>query len=157
MLPESEALEKAQQVYDLMAETGLSFTAACAELGFYKMQFHRWREKYPSVEEIITRALDKRQAVWERKLIDLANGDLKGNPAAVLFGLKNTNHSEWHDSLRVEATTKTENNFALEKLTDDELLQLQNLLDKQLGVQQIEYQEPEYKKPTKSRKRSAGN
>lgn len=138
---EAEWLARAVDIDRIMSDEGLSLTAACARLGINKMSVYNAREKFEAFNASVELSLGKRQEFLELQLMEYVKGNRRGSPAAAIFALKNAAPKDWRETYQLESKTTVENNYDLTKLTDEELIQLQNLLDSERGTKQIEYQE----------------
>ena len=83
-----------EEIIQLMS-TGLSLTAASAELGFHRQRVYEWIERHPDFADAIKLAKGKRLLKLEK---DLLNEDMP-SPAitARIFALKNADPEEWTD------------------------------------------------------------
>jgi hypothetical protein len=89
----------AEEVISLMA-TGLSLTAAMAELGYHRQTAYDWIDAHPGFSDAVKLGQAKRQLFLERRLL---KDDIAG-PAntATIFALKNTGTGDWRDKQEVE-------------------------------------------------------
>lgn len=92
--------EYCQTAFETLAH-GHSMTGLAGRLGVARSTAYKWREDYPEFDEACTRGQAAAVYWWERCAHDLARGG-KGNPAMVIFGLKNRAPDDWRD--RVEHT-----------------------------------------------------
>lgn len=88
-----------REVINLMA-TGLSLTAAMAELGYHRQTAYDWQEKYPEFSDAVKVGQAKRQLFLERRLLkdELAGPQVTGT----IFALKNTGTGDWREKHEVE-------------------------------------------------------
>jgi hypothetical protein len=84
--------------------TGLSLTAAAADLGFHRQRVYEWAEKHKELADAIKLARGKRVAFLEKQLLD------SGMPGpaitARIFALKNADPEEWREKIVQETTGK---------------------------------------------------
>lgn len=92
---------------DLMA-TGLSLTAAAAEIGFHRWTIYRWAEEHPEFSDALKLARGKRVLFLERGLLAAPDGP---TVTSRIFALKNADPEEWRDKVNVEAKVE---NYLLE-------------------------------------------
>lgn len=99
MRPNTYTDTMGREVINLMA-TGLSLTAAMAELGYHRQTAYDWQDKYPEFSDAVKVGQAKRQLFLERRL--LAN-ELPGpQVTGTIFALKNTGTGDWRDKQEVE-------------------------------------------------------
>lgn len=93
--------EYGEKLIALMA-SGLSLTAAAADLGFHRQRVYEWAEKYPELADAIGIARGKRLLFLERRLL---KDDMPG-PAitGTIFALKNADAEEWREKVVNENT-----------------------------------------------------
>lgn len=84
---------------------GFSKKAAAGEMGINPRTFVRWEEEYPEFAEAVEIGLAKSAVVWEETLMTSARDGI-GNPASIIFGLKNRHYDEWRDKVEVEKTVE---------------------------------------------------
>lgn len=109
-----------REVINLMA-TGLSLTAAMAELGYHRQTAYDWQDKYPAFSDAVKVGQAKRQLFLERRLLkdELAGPQVTGT----IFALKNTGTGDWRDKQEVEhsgemtLTTKEQRDAAVAAAT----------------------------------------
>lgn len=138
---ESQVLQHAAKITELMQNEGITLTAAIAKLGLNKQSvISNWPKMYPSFATAIERARDLRQGFLEEKLIDIITGKTKGSAGAAIFALTNCNRAsgDWKNSNYSETKHIVEEKLDLSKYSEAELLQLQKLIDKETGVIEIE-------------------
>lgn len=104
---------------------GLSFESFAGVACVSKQCLYNWREKYPEFLEAYEIGASGSRLVWEKLLIDGANGKISNyNATSVIFGLKNRFHEDWKDRHDIAATVETSPQFALllaiTKLTPDQ-------------------------------------
>ncbi len=80
---------------------GFSVMGLAGKLGVTKQTLYNWRERYPEFDEAIKQGQAGAVFWWEQRARDSAAGG-KGNPATIIFGLKNRAADEWRD--RIEHT-----------------------------------------------------
>lgn len=88
------------ELIELMA-SGLSLTAAAAELGFHRQTMYDWENKHPEFSDAIKLARGKRVLKLERDMLGAVDGPVV---TARIFALKNADPKEWRD--RQEITGK---------------------------------------------------
>ena len=140
---EAQALQHVADITRLMQDEGITMTAAIAELGLTKMSvMTNWPRMYPSVAVALERARDLRQGTLERWLYDIikGTGKGKGSAGAAIFALTNCNRAsgDWKNSNYSETRHIVEEKVDLSKYSEEELLQLQKLIDKETGVIEVE-------------------
>lgn len=101
------------QIVDKMSE-GLSLTAACAELGFWRQRAYEWAERHEELADALKMGKGKRVAFLERRLMkeDFAGPAMTGT----IFALKNADPEEWRDKVTNEQTGNV--TVEIVKLTD---------------------------------------
>jgi transposase len=92
----------ADEILRLMA-SGLSLTAAAAELGFVKQTIYNWADKYPEIMDAIKLGQGKRTNFLERRLLSAESGPVV---TSSIFALKNSAPDEWRDKQELEHTGK---------------------------------------------------
>ena len=92
--------DRCQQVIDLMA-TGLSLTAAMADLGFHRQTAYEWQAAHPEFSDAVKVGQAKRQAFLERRLLSADAGPVV---TSSIFALKNTGTGDWRDKQDHEVT-----------------------------------------------------
>lgn len=107
--PTDYRAEYGGEIIALMA-TGLSLTAAAADLGFGRSTVYQWIDRHPEFADAVNLGRAKRMLVLERQIL---NQELPG-PAvtARIFALKNADRwdrehperVEWADTVRQEHT-----------------------------------------------------
>ncbi len=90
-----------EEVISLMA-TGLSFMAACAELGVHRTTAYDWAKEYPEFADALNLGRGKRVLFLERRLLGQPNADgevVMSGPVvtSTIFALKNAAPEEWRD------------------------------------------------------------
>lgn len=88
----------AREVIELMA-TGLSLTAAMAELGYHRQTAYDWQDKYPEFSDAVKVGQAKRQLFLERRLL---SADVGPVVTSSIFALKNTGTGDWRDKQELE-------------------------------------------------------
>ena len=81
---------------------GHSLVAVAAEIGVTRQTFDNWRKTYPEFQEAFEMGKVFSTRYWERRLIELSSDKDAGNPAAVIFGLKNRAPDQWRDKMEHE-------------------------------------------------------
>lgn len=81
------------EIIELMA-TGLSLTAAGADLGFARDTMYEWREQHPEFSDAVKIGQAKRQLFLERRLLSESEGP---RVTSSIFALKNTGTGDWRD------------------------------------------------------------
>lgn len=92
----------------LMA-TGLSLTAAAAELGFHRDTIYAWEAAHPEFSDALKLARGKRVLSLERGLLEAKDGP---TVTSRIFALKNADREEWRDKQDVETTLKADDTIA---------------------------------------------
>lgn|SRR5690606_35410511 len=88
-----------REVINLMA-TGLSLTAAMAELGYHRQTAYDWQEAHPEFSDAVKVGQAKRQLFLERRLL---KDEIAGpQVTSTIFALKNTGTGDWRDKQEVE-------------------------------------------------------
>ena len=108
------------EVINLMA-SGLSLTAAMADLGFHRQTAYDWIEAHEDFSYAVKVGQAKRQAFLERRLLK----DEMAGPqvTSTIFALKNTGTGDWRDKQEVEhsgeiaTTTKEQRDAAVAAAT----------------------------------------
>lgn len=90
------------EIIELMA-TGLSLTAAAAELGFHRDTIYDWAGKYPEFSDACKKARGKRTLFLERRLL---SADSSPVVTSSIFALKNACPDEWREKHEVGVTDK---------------------------------------------------
>lgn len=86
----------------LMA-TGLSITAAAADLGFHRDTIYDWAKKHSEFSDALKLARGKRVLKLERDLMTAQDGP---TVTSRIFALKNADPEEWRDKIQNEHTGK---------------------------------------------------
>jgi len=100
--------------------TGLSLTAAAAEIGVHRDTIYAWEAKYPEFSDAIKIARGKRVLKLEQDLLTATEGP---RVTARIFALKNADAHEWRDKREVEhsgemnITTKEQRDAAVAAAT----------------------------------------
>jgi len=92
--------EYCQTAFETLAH-GHSMTGLAGRLSVARSTVYKWREDYPEFDEACIRGLAAAVYWWEQRAHESARGG-KGNPATIIFGLKNRAADDWRD--RVEHT-----------------------------------------------------
>lgn len=88
-----------REVINLMS-TGLSLTAAMAELGYHRQTAYDWQEAHPEFSDAVKVGQAKRQLFLERRLL---KDEIAGpQVTSTIFALKNTGTGDWRDKQEVE-------------------------------------------------------
>ena len=87
-----------EEIISLMA-TGLSLTAAAAELGFHRQRVYEWAERHPDFADAVNLARGKRTLKLERDLLSAPDGP---TVTSRIFALKNAAPDEWREKQAVE-------------------------------------------------------
>lgn len=90
--------EYGREIINLMA-TGLSLTAAAADLGFHRQRVYEWEQAHPEFADAIKLARAKRVLSLEREILAASEGP---RVTARIFALKNADPVEWRDKQEVE-------------------------------------------------------
>lgn len=90
------------EVINLMA-SGLSLTAAMAELGYHRQTAYDWAESHPEFSDAIALGHAKRSLFLERQGIAADSGP---KVTFVLAALKNCNRDDFRDKQEIEHTGK---------------------------------------------------
>lgn len=90
----------ANEIIELMA-SGLSLTAAAAELGFVKQTVYNWANENPEFMDAINLGKGKRTAFLERRLLTADSGPVV---TSSIFALKNAAPDEWREKQLHEIT-----------------------------------------------------
>lgn len=90
--------EYGREIINLMA-TGLSLTAAAADLGFHRQRVYEWEQAHHEFADAIKTARAKRVLSLERELLSATEGP---RVTARIFALKNASPDEWRDKHEVE-------------------------------------------------------
>lgn len=90
-----------EELISLMA-TGLSLTAAAAELGFHRQRVYEWAEKHDELADAINLARGKRVLFLEKRL--LSDGTPSPAMTGTIFALKNADAEEWREKIVNEHT-----------------------------------------------------
>lgn len=90
------------EVINAMAE-GKSITAFAADIGVSRTTIQNWEKQFPDFAEAIQIAKAKGQAWWETRARAMAGG-APGNPAVVIFSLKNLGAEDFKDKVQNEHT-----------------------------------------------------
>lgn len=107
------------EVINLMA-SGLSLTAAMADLGFHRQTAYDWIESHEDFSYAVKVGQAKRQAFLERRLLGAEAGPVV---TSSIFALKNTGTGDWRDKQEVEhsgeiaTTTKEQRDAAVAAAT----------------------------------------
>lgn len=94
--------ELGEELIQLMA-TGLSITAAAAELGFHRDTIYDWAEKHPEFSDALKLGRGKRVHKLETELLTASEGPVV---TARIFALKNADPHEWREKVVQEHTGK---------------------------------------------------
>ena len=87
-----------EEIVELMA-SGLSLTAAAAELGFHRQRVYEWEERHPEFADAVKLARGKRTLKLERDLLTASDGP---TVTSRIFALKNAAPDEWRDKQQHE-------------------------------------------------------
>lgn len=90
----------AGEIITLMA-SGLSLTAAAAELGFSRETVYAWEREKPDFSDAVKLARSKRTAFLEKRLLAADTGPVV---TSSIFALKNACAAEWRDKQEHEHT-----------------------------------------------------
>ena len=93
-----------REIVELMA-SGLSLTAAAAELGFVKQTIYNWAEKDPEFMDAIKLGQGKRTLFLEKSLLAAESGPVV---TSRIFALKNSAPDEWREKVTQEHVGKDE-------------------------------------------------
>ena len=94
--------EFGNEIIELMS-TGLSLTAAAAELGFHRDTINEWTKQFPEFSGAVKKAKGKRTLFLERRLLSATDGPVV---TSSIFALKNADPDEWRDKKEQEITGK---------------------------------------------------
>lgn len=108
--------EICEKLLDLMAG-GLSLTAACGELGFYRQRAYEWAEKHEALADAIRLGQAKRTTFLERRMLGATEGPVV---TSSIFALKNSAPDEWRDRVVQEVTGKDGGAIEVAEVTDRE-------------------------------------
>lgn len=97
---------------------GFSYETFAAVTDVSIQTLYDWEKAHPEFLEAKNHAWPKRQLFWEGLNRGITAGKIKGNPATMIFTLKNANG--WRDKHDIQ-TTDTTKEKALENLSDKEL------------------------------------
>jgi len=86
------------ELVSLMA-TGLSLTAAMAELGFHRDTAHEWAKNHPEFSDAMKKGQAKRTLFLERSMLGSTSGP---EVTARIFALKNSAPEEWREKQQLE-------------------------------------------------------
>lgn len=89
-----------EQIVSLMA-TGLSLTAAAAELDIHRDTVYAWESSIPEFSDAIKLARGKRTLKLERDLLGASDGP---TVTSRIFALKNACADEWREKVTTEQT-----------------------------------------------------
>lgn len=98
--PSKYLSEYAEQVIEHMT-SGASLTAFAAEIGVARSTINKWIEDQPEFADAVEIAKAKAQAWWEVRGRNMASG-APGNPAIVIFSLKNLGREDFKDRQELE-------------------------------------------------------
>lgn len=96
--PSSYTPTLGREIIDLMA-TGLSLTAAAAELGFHRDTMYEWEKTHPEFSDAIKVARGKRVLFLEKRMLGAELGPVV---TSSIFALKNADAVEWREKQEVE-------------------------------------------------------
>lgn len=88
-----------EEILQLMA-TGLSLTAAAAELGVHRQRVYEWVDRHPEFADAIALAKGKRQLFLERRLF--SSETTSHGVTSTIFALKNAAPDDWREKQEVE-------------------------------------------------------
>lgn len=125
-------------VHDRMAE-GYTMAAAAAELNVSHHTLALWQRTHPEFKDMVDLGRVKRQAWWERRLMDTGNSAQAG---AALKALGNMKADDWIESNTVKLEHSHEHSLKLDKMSDNELEQLAVIVNRQNALV-IEHQDNE--------------
>lgn len=97
-----------EEMISLMA-SGLSLTAAAAELGFHRDTIYTWEAAHPEFADALKLARGKRVLHLERGLLEAKDGP---TVTSRIFALKNADREEWRDKQETETTVKADDTIA---------------------------------------------
>jgi len=80
---------------------GHSLTGLAGRLGVARSTVFKWRDDYPEFNEACIQGMAAATYWWEQRARESAAGG-KGNPATIIFGLKNRAADDWRE--RIEHT-----------------------------------------------------
>lgn len=80
---------------------GHSLTGLAGRIGVARSTIFKWRDDFPEFNEACVRGMAAATYWWEQRAQESAMKN-KGNPATIIFGLKNRAADDWRD--RVEHT-----------------------------------------------------
>lgn len=111
----SGVLEYLPEYCDVAFETlaqGHSITGLAGHIGVARATIYNWRDSFPEFDRSCTEGQAAAVYWWEQRARESAMGG-KGNPATIIFGLKNRAADDWRE--RVEHTGA--NGGAIETVT----------------------------------------
>ena len=85
-----------------MFENGESVVEVCVALGISKQTFYRWCEEKPEFRDAYEKGLEVSEAWWSRLARGGSTGQVKVQPATLIFNLKN--RFGWKDRVEQEHT-----------------------------------------------------
>lgn len=100
----SGVLEYLPEYCDVAFETlaqGHSITGLAGRIGVARATIYNWRDSFPDFNRACTEGQAAAVYWWEQRARESAMGG-KGNPATIIFGLKNRAADDWRD--RIEHT-----------------------------------------------------
>lgn len=113
--PRGGQTEYLPEYCDIAFETlaqGHSLTGLAGCIGVARSTIFKWRDDFPEFNEACVRGMAAATYWWEQRARESAAGG-KGNPATIIFGLKNRAADDWRE--RVEHTGA--NGGAIETVT----------------------------------------
>lgn len=93
--------EYCQIAIDTLSE-GHSISGLAGKLGVSRMTVFNWRDAHPEFDAACQIGIQGAVYWWEQRAHEAAMGKTKGNPAVIIFGLRNRAAEDWRD--RVEHT-----------------------------------------------------
>lgn len=96
-----------------VGEQGDTITAMAEACDVHRETLHDWMEAHQEFSAAVKRGLQKAQAWWERKGLEMAVGiEDGGNPTTYIFNMKNRFKEDWRDKHEVDNNTSLTVNIA---------------------------------------------
>jgi len=100
--PEKYRSEYAALLYHHVAVKGNTIKTFALSIGITPETFYRWGREFPELALAKKMAQNAHAIRWEKHLDNAASGKIKGNAAAIIFGLKNKLPDEYKDKREVD-------------------------------------------------------
>jgi hypothetical protein len=98
-----------------MCNKGMSKAQICAAFGISRECMHEWARVHPIFYDAIKKGQELRESWWTNFGLQLASGQMKGNPTMFIWLSKNI--VNWKDKVEVTDYSDTEVEFGIDRIT----------------------------------------